>query len=997
MIDYLRINFIKSSTVFFFENDWKKSFFRLLVLLLCAVLFPTEQSFSQNYSMRQFTVEDGLPSSYVYDLAQDKEGFIWISTEGGLCRFNGSRFERDPIEEGLSSTVVELDIDSMGNLWFVDLTSQIGNYKNGKVNWVEGIDPSSYLQFVQYREDKHGNDWFLTEFTVRVRIKNEEGKTPYEIKYEREDINRAEILLETPDTVMYIVSMDGVGKFKNYRLSFSPFENPFSVIPTNGVFFNDKILFSVDEELFFFNPSNDSLSKAFPEYEKHINSEILYILYDKDNLWISTRLDGVLLIKNIHNSNPVINKFLDGTIVGSILKDQYDGYWMSTEGEGLFYLPNIETKIIAERNSRRILTTLSEFHPDKIVLGFDDNLVKVLDSDFEVVYKGYLRLDGEKIYEIENDVEKNGMWFASSKLCWMDSTFQISPIWKMSYFKAVRLNSENQLWYGTSNAAGYLDENYNRFDVLKERTYAVLPVKEKAAWLGSIQGLYYTENGNTQLTEIPALHKDIHDLQMGPDSMLWIATLGDGVYLYKEDSIHHHFNVETGLLSNHCTKILLDDQYAWVATNLGVSQILLTDYSKIFTITKDEGLPSIEINDLVKFQGQLLVATNKGLAVVPDSSNFYQAPVSLHLSNIKIQEKDTLIHEEYNLDHSQNNIKIEFEGVSLRNADFLKYQYQLEGIDGGWVTTKLGVAQYPKLPSGSYTFRVKAKTSNSDWSKEQVIQFNIAKAYWEKWWFYLGLVLFAGALGAIFIRALLEEFRRRNEIHQQLKTSQLIALRARMNPHFLFNALNSIQELIIRNDKRSANRYLAKFSRLMRNILNMSDKDEVALQTEIESLELYLSLEALRFEKDFEYRFDIAPGVNTQEVKIPSMLIQPYVENAVIHGLMHRKGLKKLFINFKWERPYLVAVVEDNGVGRKRAKEIQIDNGRPHFSTGMSLTKNRLDLLNSAQQDSLSVVVDDLKDKAGKAIGTRVTIYIALEQSFWNRQENKNMKLFKNY
>ncbi len=180
----------------------------------------------------------------------------------------------------------------------------------------------------------------------------------------------------------------------------------------------------------------------------------------------------------------------------------------------------------------------------------------------------------------------------------------------------------------------------------------------------------------------------------------------------------------------------------------------------------------------------------------------------------------------------------------------------------------------------------------------------------------------------------------------------------------------------------------------------MTDKDEVSLQTEIESLELYLSLEALRFEKDFDFNFDIASGINTQQIKLPSMLIQPYVENAIIHGLMHRRGLKTLYIGFRWVKPYLVVTVEDNGVGRKRAREIRISNGQPHPSTGMGLTKNRLDLLNSTQQDQLSVRVDDLEDAEGQALGTRVTIYIALRKpleipdSDWTRDEEgrRNVK-----
>lgn len=963
--------------VFFRTNNGFLSLIRLIALFVGLLLFFTNQLYTQPFGMRQFTVEDGLPSSFVYDLAQDEEGFIWISTEGGLCRFDGSSFEREPIKESFRSTVVELDVDAKGRLWLTDLTAQIARYSQGGLTWIKDIKPSSNAQFVKHSTDLHGNDWFLTEESIVAYLKNSDGEQDKTLTFEEERLTRSQLILEMPDSSICVISTDGVGKFIDYELSFSPFKEPFSFTPSSAILMGDKILFSVNDKLFSFDPIKDTLALAFQEYSEYIRSEILFLLYEQDNLWISTRLNGLVLIQNLNSEHPVINTLFNGTVVGSIIKDEYDGYWMTTEGDGLFYLPNINTKVVADNKTRRILTAVSTFQSDKIVLGFDDNYIKVIDDKFETVFAGYLQNDGERIYEIVYEEEGEKLWFASSNLCWMDDSYRPSRVRKTSYLKAVRMGEKNKKWFGSSSVAGYVDSTLSRIKVLSQRAYAVLPTGENSAWFGTINGLYFFKNGAATLSPFSDLQKDIHDLQMSRDSTLWIATLGDGVYLYRNDSIVYHFDTDNGLLSNHCTKILLDDQHAWIATNRGVNQILLEDYSVIRTINKDEGLPSVEINDLAKFNDQLLVATNQGLAIFADSTKFGYDPISIHFSNIKIQEKDTAIHDEYELKYSQNNIKIEFTGISLRNADFLKYQYQLEGLEDTWVTTDLGVAQYPSLSSGTYTFRVKTKTINSDWSEEKRIQFYIAKPYWERWWFYLGVALLLGFV----VREIFKELRRRNLRKQELKTSQLIALRARMNPHFLFNALNSIQELIIRNDKRSANRYLSRFARLMRTILNMSDKNEVSLQTEIEALELYLSLEALRFEKDFEYQFEIAPEVNPHEIAIPSMLIQPYVENAVIHGLMHRQGTKNLFITFKIEGPYLMVVVEDNGVGRKKAKQIHIKNGRTHYSTGMSLTKNRLELLNSTQKDRLSVVFQDLKNKDGQAAGTRVTIYIAVTQS----------------
>ncbi len=969
---------------------WKE--LKNLWILLC--FFPFGELTGQTFAMNQYTVEDGLPSSFIYDITQDREGFIWISSEGGLCRFDGNQFEKDPIAQGLVAEVVELEVDSKGNLWLIDLVANVGCY-DGENYIIKRKGTSPYIQFVNYKEDKLGNDWFLSEGKVVVEIHSEEGKEIHQILYERKDLERCESMVVGADSSMYLISNVGIGHFENYQLEFRPFAQPFISLPANGITYEKDLLFSLRNKLYRYDLEKDSLFTAFDEFKDQINSEIIHMFYHDHNLWIATRTEGLFFVKDAHLPNPKLNRLLDGIIVGSIHHDQHGGYWLGTEGNGLYYLPDLNTQILPNKNIGTILTAVDTDSSGLIILGYDDGLFKIFDENYQLLKEEYLGNDEERVYEITTNPAQRKIFLATKKLWEIDTTFQVQTLNKSMYLKAIRYGEIGRLWVGASSVAGVYEEDGTFRRLLNERTYAVEPAGLNSAWFGTTKGLYHYADGAMKFIEDSLLQQEIQDIHLAEDSTLWVATLTGGLFLYKNGQIIHHFHAGNGLESNHCRKILLDDKFAWIATGLGVNQINLKDFSSIFSIGKDEGLPSIEVNDIAKNKDRIFVATNKGLAIFRDTSSFLELPVKLYLSSVKIQEKDTAIVEEYDLTYEQNNIKIEFAGIALRHAKELNYEYQMEGIDEDWVSTRLGVAQYPSLPSGEYVFRVRAQTRNTFWSDEKVLTFRISKAYWEEWWFYLGIVLIAAALGAIFVRAIIEDSQRRNEIQEKLKNSQLVALRARMNPHFLFNALNSIQELIIRDDKRSANRYLSQFSRLMRGTLNMSDKDEVALQNEIESLELYLSLEALRFEKDFEYQFDIASGLNTQEVKIPSLLIQPYVENAIIHGLMHRRGLKKLFVSFKWEEPYLVAMVEDNGVGRKRAKEIQIRNGRPHHSTGMGLTKNRLDLLNSTHQERLNVLVEDLKDKNDLAIGTRVTLYIELNKAFWERQSKVKSEIEK--
>jgi len=228
-----------------------------------------------------------------------------------------------------------------------------------------------------------------------------------------------------------------------------------------------------------------------------------------------------------------------------------------------------------------------------------------------------------------------------------------------------------------------------------------------------------------------------------------------------------------------------------------------------------------------------------------------------------------------------------------------------------------------------------------------------------------------------------DQIRERNEIQQNLKASQLTAMRAQMNPHFIFNALNSIQDFIIQEDKRSANRYLSKFSKLMRNVLDASDKKKITLKKEIEYLELYLSLESLRIDDDFEYIFDIETDINVNNILIPSMLLQPYVENALKHGLMHRKGKKKLTIRFSkncpfdgWENNHLFCEIEDNGIGRVAAELLKVKSAI-HKSRATQIVNERLEVLRQMGNLDIDITMEDVYPTQ-KYTGTLVRVLISV-------------------
>ena len=348
----------------------------------------------------------------------------------------------------------------------------------------------------------------------------------------------------------------------------------------------------------------------------------------------------------------------------------------------------------------------------------------------------------------------------------------------------------------------------------------------------------------------------------------------------------------------------------------------------------------------------------------------------LHFTNVKIAEQDTIIRSYYNLKYYQNNIKIKFSAINFKRPKDVLYQYQMVGIDPQWVTSSLNIATYPSLPSGNFTFKVRTKTKNTEWSAVQTIRFKIGYPFWQHNWFYiLSLVSLVAAMLTIF-QIMLRNLKKQNAIQQQLRAYQLTALRARMNPHFLFNSLNSIQDFILDSNFRLANKYLSKFSKLMRNILNMSADNEVSLVRELETLELYLEIEAMRFEENFQYTFDIEKGLNIDRILVPTLLVQPYLENAIKHGLMHKKGLKKITIKCYSKADNLCIEILDNGIGRKQATTIQNNNKKLYTSVGMNVSEKRLQLFNALHSNPVNIKVIDLVDNQNKSIGTQVILYL---------------------
>ncbi len=955
-------------------------------MLFFLVFGVSSNSSAQTFSIQQFTTDDGLPGSTAYSIVQDKNHMMWIATDGGVCKFDGSDFL--PLKDGnQQGEVIKVFHDSKDRLWMINLALEASflDLKNGELSHFED-QPSNY-HITDVFEDLNQNYWFLHPKNVSVVIKPDslDGVAKYQ-EYQEKISSSLKYILPIDKDHTILVSMLGVDHFKNYKHSFHPFQKSISreKFPLFAINYGDSILLSTSNQIFSFSPNEHILHPVFSEISHLLNPGINNLFLDSDkNLWISTR-DGIIYLKKQMDGSTKTFHLLKGYPTQNVFQDHESNFWITTQEEGIFKLSSNEILVYKNEKYGDAVSAINSFSDDEIILGFNNNGIVVLDENLNSIHEKKLSINNENIYDFKYDSIQNELYIVANFGIYKmkHELYDVTQLSNLKGSKTCAIDLNNEIWVGSFSSTSIYQEGKRNINVLPKRTYSISFDQRNQAWIGTVEGLFFCQDRKCQKIPIPELHRDIRDLQFDKNGILWIATQANGVFLYKDGKILQHLTTQNGLSSNNCHRILLENQVAWVATSNGISKINTQNFSTEI-IRKDNGLPSNEVNSLHSRKNKIYAATSKGLAIFEKDFSPFSKPPKLSFTSIQIKNQDTLILPTYDISYHQNNIKINFNGTTFKNAKDVQYEYKMSPINTEWVSSSTNAVSFPALPFGEYDFLVRTKSLNSDWSVIKKISFVVKKAYWQTWWFYSLVALISFLFGAKLLQLVFDQIKERNEIQQNLKASQLTALRAQMNPHFIFNALNSIQDFIIQEDKRSANRYLSKFSKLMRNVLDASDKNKITLKKEIEYLELYLSLESLRMDDDFEYIFDIETNINVNNILIPSMLLQPYVENALKHGLMHRNGKKKLTIRFSkncpfdgWEKDHLFCEIEDNGIGRTASIKINEQNGRVYQSKAMSLTQDRIDLLNSADTSKLGLKIDDLKNEDGSSAGTKVNICI---------------------
>ena len=354
-------------------------------------------------------------------------------------------------------------------------------------------------------------------------------------------------------------------------------------------------------------------------------------------------------------------------------------------------------------------------------------------------------------------------------------------------------------------------------------------------------------------------------------------------------------------------------------------------------------------------------------------------------------EKDSILSSTVDLDTRLNNVvlpythnyfKAVFEVSDTLDANTFTYQYKLEGRHSKW--SDLGSQHNVRLiavPPGNYTLRVRGKDALGNETINEIgISITVEDIFYKKWWFFVLSILVLALLLAGFYK--FRMYRWTEKLNQQRKVDQLEskALRAQMNPHFMFNALNGLQSTMILKGEREANKYLGAFSRMLRSSIDMSKSDTISLEEEIQYLEAYLSLESLRQARPFESSIELIPDdMDVQSIAIPCMLFQPIIENAIIHGLApKREGTPKLSVVIKEGGEQIIGIVTDNGIGREAAAVLKASNRNSYKSWATVIMKERIEIINRHTDMTVDFTIKDLYSN-GVAAGTEVTLVLPIQ------------------
>lgn len=983
-------------------------------LCVLLVLLTISEGKSQNPHpyFRNYTTEHGLPSPEVHYCLEDDEGYMWLATDNGLSRFDGYEFRNYGPREGLKHNVVfYLQKDPEGRIWAATMHGHLYCIENDSIRAfeqneaIERLNPGSRLAL----------DFFIDGQGVKYLSLQELGILQFSPEgaftlHTPENPGCARLALKTPGRwIMANPQTQVPGKGEAKTAPQDPGYTKLEVIADSsyqvaGFYYRNAPKWSGS---FWIKTLNNHQTIAF-------NQAHFYRLEGKKIAWrhpfpyplqyktVCEEADGQLLIglqegggirryqgiENLREED--YEQYLKGISVTHIFGDSRGAYWIGSIENGLFYCPDLDLRIYDQSAGLPAdYVAAFDFKNEKeLYVGLRSGQALLVNTENNRIKNLPVAPGNPIVYDVLFDRHRQELWLTNGRpRFFRDGRWavfkrqQTGGLQDYAFSKKMNWSrGRDSIWGAHHNGFGCIGLEQKTPAVissssgLSDRVFSVWEDRQGRVWVGKVNGLFEFKNDQLIRPEPfrEKLETRIEDISELPDGTLALATKGEGVLLWKE-GLFHQLTTNDGLVSDMLENIHVDEQgRIWAGTLQGLNRITRQGSSyRVEAFTTFHGLPSNEITQVRSFSSQTWVATSRGLMQWHEKKapQFTPEPI---IEKVLANNTRRPIQENIRLNHKENHLEFHYLSINYNMNGRIPYRFRLNGKE--WNQTYNRSVNFANLAPGAYQFEVQAQNENKVWSNSSAINFDIQPAFWQTRWFtvlWVGILL--GLVG-LFYRDRLNRLRKSAMVEREMNQLKLSALRAQMNPHFIFNCLNSIQNFISQNDRRNAIGYLAKFARLVRGVLNASMEEEISLKEEVEILENYLDLEKLRFKEKFDYRLNVDEQLDLFEAALPPLLTQPFVENAILHGFAQKEKGGLVQIDFRQKDGGLEIEIRDNGIGIFQSQDQKRRAGDKHKSVGVSISRRRLEITDKLNAFEVREIIGD----DGEIQGTSVRMFLQM-------------------
>jgi ligand-binding sensor domain-containing protein len=976
----------------------------------------------KEFIFKNFTQEEGLPSNETYCIFEDSRHYIWIATDLGVVRYNGNKFEQFQLPDNV---VFKIKEDSKGRIWFFSHKAQLAYFENEKIRLFKHNDKIlsriEKIHIIDCRVDENDNillnsyldsNFVISpEGNIKAVSSSENGTDKYSFSIDYINKNNCFTKLNRrfnpsiyPQAVTFSITVNKGKKVTDYY------------VPANTPTFAHYGSTSVDgKDVYFFGGKYVLCLREDGSYFiKKMPSKILSVYIFEGQIWVGMFKNGaVMLTPNLALTNP--NTVLPNKSITSITTDYEGGLWVSTLENGVYYLKNATIRrLIDKEASNPYVSRLMNLKDSALIYAKSTGLYRYSQNQNSIFFK-YNDLFAVDLF---TNTDNTLFLFGSAEKT-IASVNLNDPQFKKLYVydspsEAIQVGADSIVLSTTGSIAKYRNSPFSKKSAGEGQNAALYFGKdaknllskqgrlfmdsENNIWAGCNDGLYKTDqNRDTMLKFLPGsalLNNGITCIRQIEPGILSVAIRSLGIALIKDNKIIGSITEKEGLASDKVRFLLPEKKQLWAATAKGISIISFQSLEplryRITNIGKDDGFYNITINHLLTYQHSIVAATSNGIFFIEEPDYFITKKlpaVPFYITTVRSFSGDTSGISSISLPYSKNRLVIKYVAISFNSYETVNYLYRFNQGDTVWHSTSNSELLLENLEAGTYNLQIKAVMPNQQrYSAAQTLTITVEKPWWQNNWLRLLALLLLSAAVYAYITNRIKKIRAaekgKTELNRKLAELEQTALRSQMNPHFIFNCLTSIQQLIVSGNKTDANEYLVKFARLIRKTLDLSGHSFISIREEQEYLNEYLFLEQWRLSGQFEYTITIHNEIGIDNVFIPNMMIQPVVENCVRHGiksLEQKKGL--IQIHFAQHRHCITCTVTDNGVGRSGQSSFNDNAFTKHKSYGVDITRKRLQAFSEFNQQHTGIEIKDLVNEDGSSAGTQVILQLPFKTS----------------